>query len=94
MIIITKILFIAEIFGLRDTGTVEVLQDQAQVLLGEYVRHQYPRQPTRFGKLLLVMPALRVISGAVIAKLFFKETVGNIPVERLICDIYHNEKLQ
>ena len=84
----------AEIFGIRDSQTVEILQDQAQVLLGEYVRHQYPRQPTRFGKLLLMMPSLRVITGAVLARLFFKETVGNIPVERLICDIYQTEKVQ
>ena len=87
-------LYLLEIFGIRDSQTVEILQDQAQVLLGEYVRHQYPRQPTRFGKLLLMMPSLRVITGAVLARLFFKETVGNIPVERLICDIYQTEKVQ
>ena len=83
---------LTEIFGLRDSQTVEILQDQAQVLLGEYTRQQHSRQPTRFGKLLLILPALRVISGATLAMLFFKETVGNIPVERLICDIYQTEK--
>ena len=85
---------ISELFGLRDTHTVEVLQDQAQVLLGEYERHQYGRQPTRFGKLLLLLPCLRVIAAPIIARLFFKETVGNIPVERLLCDIYQSEKMQ
>ncbi len=86
--------FFSEIFGIRDAQTAEILQDQAQVILGEYVRHQYPRQPTRFGKLLLLIPSMRVISGAVLSRLFFKETVGNIPVERLICDIYQTEKMQ
>ncbi len=84
----------AELFGLRDSGTVEVLQDQAQVLLGEYVRHQYPRHAARFGRLLLILPAMRAISGHCLARLFFKQTIGNIPVERLVCDIYQTEKAQ
>ena len=80
---------------MRDAGTVEVLQDQAQVLLGEYVRHRrYAGHATRFGRLLLLVPALRSVSGVTLARLFFRETIGNIPVERLICDIYQTEKLQ
>ncbi len=85
------VLTFPELFGLKDTHVVEALQDQAQVLLGEYIRHQHPRQPTRFGRLLLMIPSLRVVPGSVISRLFFKETVGSIPVEKLLCDIYQNE---
>jgi hypothetical protein len=72
---------------------VEAMQDQAHVLLGEYIRHQYPRQPTRYGRLLLMIPALRIISGSTLSRLFFNETIGNIPVEKLICDIFQNESI-
>ena len=88
-IIITII--IIEIRGLHQAVEVETMQDQAHVLLSEYIRHQFPRQPTRYGRLLLMIPTLRIISGSALSKLFFNETIGNIPVEKLICDIFQNE---
>jgi nuclear receptor subfamily 2 group A len=86
--------YILETFGLCDVHPVEMLQDQAQCILGDYVRHKYPRQPTRFGRLLLLMPCLRAISSANVEKLFFKETIGEIPVEKLLGDMYHMEKFE
>ncbi|GIY42611.1 photoreceptor-specific nuclear receptor [Caerostris extrusa] len=50
------VLFRPETVGLCDVHPVEMLQDQAQCILGDYVRHKYPRQPTRFGRLLLLIP--------------------------------------
>ncbi|KAK2145159.1 hypothetical protein LSH36_698g00019 [Paralvinella palmiformis] len=84
-------LFRPEIRGLHQAVEVETMQDQAHVLLSEYIRHQFPRQPTRYGRLLLMIPTLRIISGSALSKLFFNETIGNIPVEKLICDIFQNE---
>ena len=54
-------LFLAETLGLTDLHPVEMLQDQAQCILGDYVRNRYQRQPTRFGRLLLSIPLLRMI---------------------------------
>lgn len=74
--------------GLCDTHPVEMLQDQAQCVLGDYVRERYPRQPTRFGRLLLLLPILRSISNVFIEKLFFKGTIGNIRVEKILGEMY------
>lgn len=78
--------------GLIDAQPVEMLQDQAQCILGDYVRGRYSRQPTRFGRLLLMLPNLRAVRQATIERLFFKETIGDIPIQRLLGDMYHMEK--
>ncbi|XP_055945302.1 protein dissatisfaction-like [Argiope bruennichi] len=88
------VLFRPETVGLCDVHPVEMLQDQAQCILGDYVRHKYPRQPTRFGRLLLLIPCLRAVSSQAVEKLFFKDTIGDIPIERLIGDMYHMERLE
>jgi nuclear receptor subfamily 2 group A len=81
-----------ETMGLCDVQPVEMLQDQAQCILGDYVRSRYPRQPTRFGRLLLLLPSLRAVRQATVEQLFFKETIGEIPIQRLLGDMYHMEK--
>ena len=42
----------------------------------------------RFGKLLLVLPSLNSISPRAIETLFFRKTVGNIKVEKVIADLF------
>ncbi|XP_064489487.1 protein dissatisfaction-like [Ornithodoros turicata] len=88
------VLFKSETIGLCDVHPVEMLQDQAQCVLGDYVRHKYSRQPTRFGRLLLLIPSLRAVTAATVEKLFFKETIGNIPIERILGDMYNMEKVE
>ncbi|EEC14525.1 zinc finger, C4 type, putative [Ixodes scapularis] len=44
--------------------------------------------PFRFGKLLLTLPCLRTVSATAIEDLFFRKTIGAIPIERLLCDMY------
>ncbi|CAB4059698.1 NR2E1 [Lepeophtheirus salmonis] len=58
---------------LRDTSSITSLQDQAQLTLSKYISSAYPGQPMRFGKLLLLLPSLRSVSGNVIEELFFKK---------------------
>ena len=65
-----------------------MLQDQAQCILGDYVRNRYQRQPTRFGRLLLAIPLLRMIRTSTIEMIFFKDTVGEASVIRLLHDMY------
>lgn len=70
---------------------MEMLQDQAQCVLSDYVRARFARQPTRFGRLLLLIPALRAVASPAVEALFFKETTGEIGVSRLLSDLYHME---
>ena len=83
-----------ETLGLTDLHPVEMLQDQAQCILGDYVRNRYQRQPTRFGRLLLAIPLLRMIRTSTIETLFFKETVGDASVIRLLHDMYRVDGVQ
>lgn len=46
--------------------------------------------PIRFGKLLLLSPSLRFISSERIELLFFHRTIGNTPMEKLLCDMFKN----
>lgn len=70
------ILFAPETSRLCDIQPIEMLQDQAQCILSDHVRVRYARQPTRFGRLLLLLPSLRAIRKSTIERLFFKETIG------------------
>ena len=73
---------------LRDNAAINTLQDQAQLTLSKYITSAYPSQPSRFGKLLLLLPSLKSISGNAIENIFFKKTIGEIPIEKIICDMY------
>jgi len=73
--------------GLSDAAHIDSLQEKSQCALEEYVRSQYPNQPTRFGKLLLRLPSLRTVSSSVIEQLFFVRLVGKTPIETLIRDM-------
>lgn len=74
--------------SLQDVHTVAGLQDQAQLTLSKYIQATYPTQPFRFGKLLLSIPTLKTVCGNTIAELFFRKTIGNIPIERLLIDMF------
>ena len=82
-----------ETLGLTDLHPVEMLQDQAQCILGDYVRNRYQRQPTRFGRLLLAIPLLRMIRTSTIEMIFFKDTVGDASVIRLLHDMYRADNI-
>ena len=75
---------------LRDQASIAALQDQAQLTLSKYISSAYPTQPSRFGKLLLLLPSLKTVASKSIEELFFKKTIGTIPIERIICDMYKN----
>ncbi|XP_063974658.1 nuclear receptor subfamily 2 group E member 1 [Diachasmimorpha longicaudata] len=83
---------------LRDPATVARLRDGAQIALGEKLAASFHTGPSlgalRFGKLLLLLPTLRSVSAHAIEELFFRRTIGIIPIERIICDMYKTpEKL-
>ncbi|KAJ6633167.1 Protein dissatisfaction [Pseudolycoriella hygida] len=86
------ILFSPETVGLCDGRPVEMLQDQAQCILSDHVRLQYSRQPTRFGRLLLLLPLLRSIRPATVELLFFKETIGTVHITQLLGNMYRMDR--
>ena len=47
-----------------------------------------PSSKARFGKLLLILTSLNSISPRAIETLFFRKTVGNIKVEKVIADLF------
>ncbi|KAG8287161.1 Photoreceptor-specific nuclear receptor [Homalodisca vitripennis] len=84
------VLFRAETRGLKDPLQVENLQDQAQVMLGQHTRSQHPAHSARFGRLLLMLPLLRLVPTQRIEHIFFQRTIGNTPMEKVLCDMYKN----
>ncbi|KAM4618238.1 photoreceptor-specific nuclear receptor-like [Polymixia lowei] len=84
------VLFKPETRGLKDPEQVENLQDQSQVLLGQHIHSIYPSQSARFGRLLLLLPSLHFVSSEKIEQLFFHRTIGNTPMEKLLCDMFKN----
>ncbi|XP_016914164.1 nuclear receptor subfamily 2 group E member 1 [Apis cerana] len=72
---------------LRDAAAVARLRDGAQLALGQRLSGA-SFGALRFGKLLLLLPSLRSVSAHAIEELFFRRTIGVIPIERIICDMY------
>jgi len=77
--------------SLTDRAPVDALRDQAQLLLTKYIETTYPSQPLRFGRLLLLLPSLASISAATNEDIFFRSTIGDTPIERLIANMYQDE---
>ena len=69
---------------LREKSKVEFFRDQAQVVLAQYENVVHPESPARFGKLLLTMPSLKRISGEDLEELFFRRTLGNVQIDKIL----------
>lgn len=79
---------------LIDMASVQTLQDHMQLTLNKYIASTYPAQPLRFGKLLMLLPQLRQVSSETIEEMFFRKTIGNIPIVRIICDMYKSTRME
>jgi len=79
--------------SVKDSTVINALQDQAQLALSKHISQVYPTQPSRFGKLLLMLPALRTINASSIEEIFFRNSIGSIPIERLLTDMYKSQDL-
>lgn len=42
----------------------------------------------RFGRLLLLLPLLRLVPPERIENMFFRRAIGNTPMEKLLCDMF------
>nr|CAH7757598.1 unnamed protein product [Callosobruchus chinensis] len=77
---------------LTDPDRVASIQDDTQLALNKYISTVHPTQPLRFGKLLLLLPTLKTVSSETIEDLFFRKTIANIPIVRIICDMYKSQQ--
>ncbi|RWS02605.1 photoreceptor-specific nuclear receptor-like protein [Dinothrombium tinctorium] len=81
-------LFKPEARGLKDVNRIESMQDQAQLMLLQHVKTHNPTNPTRFGRLLLLLVSLRFVPSEKIGDIYFHRTIGNTPMEKLLCDMF------
>lgn len=97
------ILFDTELRGIRATEHIEKFRDEAQAMLDGYTSSRASSK-LRFGKILLKLPLLSVISTRLIEDCFFKGTIANINTVRpeegrtkpqspspLKCDVNNND---
>lgn len=59
-------------------------------MLWQHCRTQLPGQVARFGRLLLMLPLLRIVPASRVEGAFFQKTIGNTPMEKVLCDMYKN----
>ncbi|EPB72158.1 zinc finger, C4 type [Ancylostoma ceylanicum] len=71
--------------SLQEPMKVEAIQEKIQASLDEYCRTQKAHQPSRFGRILLRLPALRTLSSSTVESLFFSKL--DTPVDMLIKDL-------
>ncbi|XP_076270250.1 nuclear receptor subfamily 2 group E member 1-like [Rhynchophorus ferrugineus] len=81
------VLFKAECRGLCEPTHIELLQDQTHVMLHEYCAQRQGHHKGRFGKLLLTLPAVQSISRRGLEELLFRQTVGDVAIDKLLSDL-------
>ncbi|KAJ0184036.1 hypothetical protein K1T71_000459 [Dendrolimus kikuchii] len=77
---------------LQDPAAVASLQDHTQAILNEYSSRSYPLEISRGSQLLQLLPLIKRVRSLTIVELFFRATIGEIPIERIISDMYRTGK--
>ncbi|XP_065127451.1 nuclear receptor subfamily 2 group C member 2 isoform X2 [Paramisgurnus dabryanus] len=70
--------------GLNSCSQIEKFQEKAQMELHDYVQKTYPDDTYRLARLLLRLPALRLMSSSITEELFFTGLIGNVPIDSII----------
>lgn len=83
----------AESRGLIEASRVSSMHDDARSALHSYISRTHPNQPLRFQTLLGVLPLMNKVSSFTIEELFFRKTIGDITIVRLISDMYSQRKI-
>ncbi|XP_050315179.1 nuclear receptor subfamily 2 group E member 1-like [Anthonomus grandis grandis] len=81
------VLFKSDCRGLCEPTHVELLQDQTHVMLHEYCNQRQSHAKARFGKLLLTLPSIQSLPKKSLEELLFKQTVGDVAVDKLLGDV-------
>ncbi|XP_029697216.1 nuclear receptor subfamily 2 group C member 1 isoform X2 [Takifugu rubripes] len=78
------VLFSPDHPGIDNTPQIERFQEKAYMELQDYVTRTYPEDCYRLSKLLVRLPALRLISANVTEELFFAGLIGNVQIDSII----------
>ncbi|XP_006633373.1 nuclear receptor subfamily 2 group C member 1 [Lepisosteus oculatus] len=78
------VLFSPDHPGIDNILQIERFQEKAYMELQDYVAQTYPEDTYRLSKLLLKLPALRLMSAAITEELFFAGLIGNVQIDSII----------
>ncbi|MGH0121595.1 UNVERIFIED_CONTAM: hypothetical protein FKN15_006572 [Acipenser sinensis] len=78
------VLFSPDHPGVDNTLQIEKFQEKAYMELQDYVTRTYPEDTYRLSRLLLRLPALRLMSAAITEELFFAGLIGNVQIDSII----------
>ncbi|XP_044157155.1 nuclear receptor subfamily 2 group C member 2 isoform X2 [Bufo gargarizans] len=78
------VLFSPDHPGLSSTVQIEKFQEKAQMELQDYVQKTYPEDTYRLARILVRLPALRLMSSSITEELFFTGLIGNVPIDSII----------
>ncbi|MBN3299665.1 NR2C1 protein, partial [Amia calva] len=78
------VLFSPDHPGIDNILLIEKFQEKAYMELQDYVTRTYPEDTYRLSKLLLKLPALRLMSAAITEELFFAGLIGNVQIDSII----------
>uniref|UniRef100_A0A4W3K1K1 Nuclear receptor subfamily 2, group C, member 2 n=1 Tax=Callorhinchus milii TaxID=7868 RepID=A0A4W3K1K1_CALMI len=70
--------------GLNNTSQIEKFQEKAQMELQDYVQKTYPDDTYRLARILLRLPALRLMNSSITEELFFTGLIGNVQIDSII----------
>ncbi|XP_067907413.1 nuclear receptor subfamily 2 group C member 2 isoform X2 [Heterodontus francisci] len=78
------VLFSPDHPGLNNTSQIAKFQDKAQMELQDYVQKTYPEDSYRLARILLRLPALRLMNSSITEELFFTGLIGNVQIDSII----------
>ncbi|XP_033615217.1 nuclear receptor subfamily 2 group C member 2 isoform X1 [Fukomys damarensis] len=70
--------------GLTGTSQIEKFQEKAQMELQDYVQKTYSEDTYRLARILVRLPALRLMSSNITEELFFTGLIGNVSIDSII----------
>ncbi|KAM8995336.1 nuclear receptor subfamily 2 group C member 2 isoform 1-T1 [Ara ararauna] len=78
------VLFSPDHPGLTSSTQIEKFQEKAQMELQDYVQKTYPEDTYRLARILVRLPALRLMNSSITEELFFTGLIGNVPIDSII----------
>ncbi|KAG8514014.1 Nuclear receptor subfamily 2 group C member 1, partial [Galemys pyrenaicus] len=85
------VLFSPDHPGLENMEQIEKFQEKAYVEFQDYITKTYPDDTYRLSRLLLRLPALRLMNATITEELFFKGLIGNVRIDSVIPHILKME---
>lgn len=73
---------------LIESEKISFLFEEAKLYLMNYIQVTYPNQPSRFQAIMKIISQTYHISTFTLEEIFFRKTIGDITIVRLISDMY------